>query len=175
MNTVVIYKSKYGATRNYAEWISEELNCDIFDSKDVKIQELLGYDNIIYGGGLYAEVINGVSLITKNLSLLKDKKIVVFSVGITPLDYRDYYDGLVVEKNFKSGLPKNVKMFSFIGKMLDSELSLPHRAAIKTLKKIMKAKENPTEMEKLLIKLCDFNGDGCDKSKIIDLVDYIKE
>ena len=36
------------------------------DKKEVKADDLLKYDTIIYGGGLYAEIINGVSLITKN-------------------------------------------------------------------------------------------------------------
>ncbi len=29
MKTIVVYKSKYGYTKRYAEWIAEELSCDI--------------------------------------------------------------------------------------------------------------------------------------------------
>ena len=39
--------------------------------------DITKYDTIIYGGGLYAEVINGVTLITKNNDKLKDKKILL--------------------------------------------------------------------------------------------------
>ena len=67
MNPIVIYKSKYGSTKAYAEWISEELNCRAIDVKTVKIADLTEYDTIIYGGGLYAEVIAGITFITKNL------------------------------------------------------------------------------------------------------------
>ena len=74
MNAIVIYKTKYGSTKTYAEWIAEELCCEAVDAKSVKIEDLLKYDTIIYGGGLYAEVINGVSLITKNIKSLKAKK-----------------------------------------------------------------------------------------------------
>jgi hypothetical protein len=42
------------------------------------------YDNIFFGGGLYAVGINGVKLITKNLDKLKGKKIVVFATGASP-------------------------------------------------------------------------------------------
>ena len=73
MNAIVVYKTKYGSTKTYAEWIAEELSADIRDAKTVKADDLLKYDTIIYGGGLYAEVINGVSLITKNYEKLKDK------------------------------------------------------------------------------------------------------
>ncbi len=173
MNAVVIYKSKYGSTKKYAEWIAKELDCPIFDAKNISKDDLTKYDTIIYGGGLYAEIISGVSLITKNFEKLKNKKVVVFSTGITPLDCRDYYDKMVVEKNFKTEMLDKIKVFNFMGKMILSELSLPHRTAIKALKKLMSGKENPSEMEKLLVELCDKDGDFTDKSAIKDLIEYV--
>ena len=174
MNAIVIYKSKYGSTKAYAQWIGESLSCQVLDAKAVKASDLEKFDTIIYGGGLYAEVIAGVTLITKNYELLKDKKIAIFTTGLTPPSVRNYYDKLVLEKNFKNGVPENIKIFNFPGKMILDELSLPHKTAIKALKKLMSKKENPTEMEKLLIDLCDADGDFSDKSLITDLVSYIK-
>ena len=174
MNAVVVYKSKYGSTKQYAQWISKELEAPCIENKSLKGTDLLKYDTIIYGGGLYAEVINGITLINKNLDLLKDKKIAVFSTGITPLDCRGYYDTYVIEKNFKGGVPENVKIFNFLGKMLTSELSLVHKTALKSLKKIMSSKQNPTEMEKLLIDLCDVNADLTDRSQIKELIEYVR-
>lgn len=175
MKTLVIYKSKYGSTKKYAEWIAEELGCEAIDAKGVKPSDLEKYDTIVYGGGLYAETINGVSLITKNIDKLRDKRIAVYTTGLTPTDCRDYYDKLVFEKNFKFGIPQNVKVFNFMGKMIVSELSVVHRTAIKMLKKVMSDKENPTEMEKLLVDLCDKDGDFSDRNAISNLVAYIRE
>ncbi len=174
MNDIVIYKSKYGSTKAYAEWIATELGCDAVEVKSISIDDLVEYDTIVYGGGLYAEVIAGVSLITKNIDKLMDKKIVVYTTGITPLDCRDYYDKMVIEKNFKPDMLDKIKVYNFLGKMIIDELSLVHRAAIKTLKKIMAGKENPTEMEKLLADLCDADGDFTDRAAIGDLVNYVK-
>ena len=175
MNAIVIYKSKYGSTKTYAEWIAEELDCKAVDAKQIKIDDLAEYDTIIYGGGLYAEVIAGVTIITKNIEKLKDKKLIIYTTGITPLDCRDYYDKMVIEKNFKGDIASKVKVFNFLGKMLMDELSLVHRTALKTLKKIMSSKENPSEMEKLLVDLCDADGDFTDREAICDLVNYAKE
>lgn len=172
--TIVIYKTKYGSTKSYAEWIAQDLGCTVVDAKDVKIDDLLQYDTIIYGGGLYAEIINGVSLITKNFDKLSDKKVIIYTTGITPLDVRAYYDGEVLEKNFKNGVPENVKIFNFLGKMKMEELTLVHRAALKSLKKIMSAKENPSDMIKLLIELCDADGDFSDKNQIKELCEYAR-
>ena len=150
------------------------MGCDIFEYKEINIDDLLKYDTIIYGGGLYAEVINGVYLLTKNMDKLKGKKIAVYSTGITPLEYREYYDKLVIEKNFTPEMLEQIKVFNFMGKMILEELSLPHRTAIKALKALMKNKENPTEMEKLLITLCDASGDFTDRTAIKELIDYVK-
>lgn len=175
MKTLVIYKSKYGSTKQYAQWIAEELGCEAVDAKSVKPSDLEKYDNIVYGGGLYAETINGVSLITKNIDTLRDKRIAVYTTGLTPTDCRDYYDKLIIERNFKFGVPQNVKVFNFVGKMIVSELSVVHRTAINMLKKMMSAKENPTDMERLLVELCDKDGDFTERAAISDLVAYIRE
>lgn len=175
MSTIVIYKSKYGSTKEYAFWISEALSCKAVDAKTIKIDDIIGYDTIIYGGGLYSEVINGVTLITKNFEKLKDKKLIVYTTGITPIDCRGYYDTYVLEKNFKPHMLDKIKIYNFLGKMISEELSVPHRAALKMLKKIMSGKENPTEMEKLLVDLCDLSGDFTDREAIKDLVEYAKE
>ncbi|MBR5508013.1 MAG: flavodoxin [Clostridia bacterium] len=174
MNSIVIYKTKYGSTKTYAQWIGDELSCRVSDVKDISLEELSNYDEIIYGGGLYAEVINGVHFITKNIDKLKNKKIAIYTTGITPIDCREYYDDLVVKKNFKKCVPENVKIFNFSGKMIIEELSLVHKTALKTLKKIMSSKKEPTEMEKLLVELCDADGDFSNRAEIESLIDYIK-
>ena len=140
----------------------------------MKGKDLTEYDYIVYGGGLYAEIINGVSLITKKSDLLINKKIAIFTTGITPVDKREYYDNEVIEKNLKNGVPKNIKIFNYPGKMKTEELSAVHRGALAALKKVMLAKKNPTELEKLLIELCDFDGDLTDTEAVYQLIDYIK-
>ncbi len=174
MKSIVIYKSKYGSTKTYAEWIADELSCSAKEARSVTKEELSDYDVIVYGGGLYAEIINGASLITKNLDMLRGKKLIVFSTGITPLDCREYYDKMVYEKNFKSDVEKQIRTFNFTGKMILDELTPVHRTAIKALKKLMASKKSPTEMEKLLIALCDKDGDFSDREQIRELIEYAK-
>ncbi len=77
---VVIYKSKYGSTKQYAQWIAEALDADLFDV--AKVRDLGQYQTIVYGGGLYASGIIGSDFLVKNYELLKEKRIVVFTVGL---------------------------------------------------------------------------------------------
>jgi len=81
MHTIVIYRSKSGNTRKYAEWIAEELGADLLEASRCGIERISQYDTVVYGGGLYATGINGVKLITNNLRRLKGKKIAVFATA----------------------------------------------------------------------------------------------
>lgn len=83
--TVVVYRSSTGFTKNYATWLSEELKCDLMEGKKAKATDLLKYDTIIYGGGLYASGLSGVKLITGNFDQLKGKRIIIFAVGASPV------------------------------------------------------------------------------------------
>ena len=78
----VIYKSEYGSTKKYAEWIAEELDGDLIENVKIRADDLENYDIIVYGGGLYAGGINGISLINKEFDKLKDKSLIVFTVGL---------------------------------------------------------------------------------------------
>lgn len=83
--TVVLYYSKYGATKQYAEWIAEELGADLVDARarKPKLRDIKDYDTIIFGGGIYSGGIKGVELITKNWSKgLSQKRVIVFAVGM---------------------------------------------------------------------------------------------
>ena len=81
---------------------------------------------------------------------------------------------MVYDKIFPKNVRDKIKVFNFLGKMIIDELSFVHKSAIKTLKKIMSSKENPTEMEKLLVSLCDTDADLTDKNAIKPLIEYIK-
>ena len=80
----VVYRSKSGYTEKYAKWIADAVNGDLLKSESVKANDLLVYDVIVYGGGLYAVGINGKKLFTDNEELFKGKKLILFGVSASP-------------------------------------------------------------------------------------------
>jgi len=84
--TVVIYKTKYGATKRYADWIGEELDCPVISADEFNKKDFELYDNIVYGGGVHAGGLKGFDLIKKNIRRLEGKKIVAFAVGLNLMD-----------------------------------------------------------------------------------------
>ena len=71
--TAVIYGSKYGSTKQYAEWIAEELKADVFDVKGSSIDVIEKYDNIFKEA--ISNDLNTSSMITVLYDLLKDEEV----------------------------------------------------------------------------------------------------
>ena len=59
MKALIIYKSKTGFTKWYAEFIAKEVDGNLMDFKEVTAEIMSEYDVVVYGGGLYAGMING--------------------------------------------------------------------------------------------------------------------
>lgn len=121
MKTIVVYKSKTGFAKKYAEWIAEDLSADIFEASNVTINVLSSYDTVIYGGSLYAAGINGVKVITENIDKLKGKKIVVFATGASPS--REEVVNKVMNNNFTSEQQKYIRFFYMRGGFNFSKLT----------------------------------------------------
>lgn len=113
MKTVVIYKSKTGYTKKYAEWIAEGLVADIFEVSKVTENILRNYDTVIYGGSLHAVGINGIRFIIQNIDKLKDKKVVVFATGASPSRKDAIIE--VKNKNFTSEQQKLIQFYYLRG------------------------------------------------------------
>ena len=69
MDGVILYQSKYGAAKNYADWLAEETGYPCMETKKADIKEIEKYDTIILGGGIYASGIAGLSLDRKSTRL----------------------------------------------------------------------------------------------------------
>jgi menaquinone-dependent protoporphyrinogen IX oxidase len=132
-NVVVIYRSGTGFTKNYATWLAQELKCDLRTGKETKAADLLQYDTIIYGGGLYATGINGVKLITKNYEKLKNKKLIIFAVGASPI--REATTEELRKANIPAAMLDNVKFFYLRGGFDYNRLS-PLFKLLMTLKRL---------------------------------------
>jgi menaquinone-dependent protoporphyrinogen IX oxidase len=81
--TVVVYRSKYGTTKQYATWIAQDTGADLMDLKTIHLDDLFGYDAIVFCGGLYAGGILGFTVLKKHDDLLKEKRLIVVAVGAT--------------------------------------------------------------------------------------------
>lgn len=169
----IIYKSKYGSTKRYAGWIAIRLDADLYEVSDIRPKDLDDYDIIIYGGGLYIGNINGVKFITKNYDRIKNKKIIIFSVGMES-DNNDL-NNRIIDKNFDKELIKNIKLFNFRGAFDYRQLNLIDKLLMKGLRNSISQKSirDLTEDDKRILEGFEQLIDLCDKKSIDILVESV--
>ena len=91
MNKILIlYKSKYGATKKYAYMLKKEIACDVFDIKDYQKGMFDKYELVIFASAIYASGISGLKVLKKNYAELKNKKVIIFCVGASPYDKKAF-------------------------------------------------------------------------------------
>lgn len=177
MKQVVVYKSHYGTTKQYAKWLAEALHADLFEHSKIKAKDLLDYDVIIYGGGLYAGGVSGISLIAKNFEKLKNKKLIVFTVGLADPENPDNLKS--IQKSTSGALPseakEQIKFYHLRGGMDYSQLGFIHRTMMAMLKKVLsKKKENElTEEDKGLLATYGKTVDFTNQAALTPLINYV--
>lgn len=141
--TVVIYKSKYGSIEKYAKWIAEDLSCDIYERSKVKPADLEPYRTIVYGGGLYADGVNGIDLFTKNFDQFRNKNLILFTCGLADPSDQENTDHIKsnLNKIFSSEMQKQIKVFHLRGAINYAKLGPVHKAMMAMLHKMLSKKE----------------------------------
>lgn len=173
-NVAVIFKTKYGHTKKYAEWISEKLECDLFEHSEVSVEKMLEYDTVVYGGGLYASGILGIELIAKNFVSMKDKNLVVFTVGLADPNIKSQFEP-IIKKNFTDEMQKMIHVFHLRGGINYKELGIVHKAMMAALKSSVKNKKGGlTDEDRLMLETYGEQIDFTDKETIEPLVSFVK-
>lgn len=181
---IVIYKTKYGSTRQYAQWISEELGCKAVPLEEVKPAQLDSYDVIIYGGGIQGGGIRGFDQFKKWIKpFLKNgntggnsgKKIIIFSVGINNQEQECRMQ--LRDINFDKSYLKPLTCYCFTGAYDPSKIKGIDKIIMGVVRKMAggKPQSEMTEAEKALLLHID---EGCNlvsKDQIEPLIEDVKE
>lgn len=171
---VVLYKSKYGATKKYASMLQDELSCDIYSITDYKKISFESYDCIIFAGAIYAGGIAGLNILRKIYKNIKHKKIIILCVGASPFDERAIEE--VKTRNLKEDL-KGIPFFYARGAWNESIMTFKDRIMCKMLQKMI-AKQDIDSSELWMKELLCSQGKVCywtDKENLLPILKYIKE
>ncbi|MEG2084735.1 MAG: flavodoxin domain-containing protein [Clostridia bacterium] len=166
MNKIaIIYSSRMNYTKKYAQWIAEELNCDIFHCKPT-LKELLPYDYIIYGGGYYNGTINGLDYFINLVNCLP-KKFVLFFTGVSNLTQEEI---VATSKNFLGdNYGKIEKIFYFRGGLNYKKLNPLSKAVFVRFKK---SPQNFNSEQKYILNHLDTEFNFSNKTFISPLLQY---
>jgi menaquinone-dependent protoporphyrinogen IX oxidase len=122
MKGIIVYKSKYGATRQYAEWAGEELGLKVVTPEGMGPEELNGCDFVVIGGSVYI----GKLLIRKWIRRYKDtlqhKKLFLFVVCGTSASEKEKQEW-IIKKNIPGPLLDRFAIFFLPGRVVRKQLS----------------------------------------------------
>lgn len=172
MKTIVIYKSKTGFTKKYAEWIAAALGCEAKTMDQFNKYMLNDVDQVIYGGGIMAGNINGLKKMKKYCAE-KKKKLIVFATGATPAEAVE-----IVERIRDTNLTKeeqNEIPFYYYGAGINYEkMSGFPKFMLHMMSKQLSKKKNPTEEEKGMAEILAHSCDFTNQKSIEALVERFK-
>jgi len=78
---IVLYSSRTGYTKRYAEYIAEQLGYAIKPINKANMFSVSCYPTIIYGGGLHHNNIDGIKGIQEGMKYFGDQNLIIFSVA----------------------------------------------------------------------------------------------
>lgn len=155
---LIVYQSKYGATKKYAMWLAETAGFDVIETAKAENRMLEQYDSLVLCGGIYASGIAGISFLRKNKKALEGKKVAVFCVGASPYDEKAIKE--VKQHNLKEDL-KEIPLFYGRGTWNESAMSFKDRTLCRILQKAV-AKKDPSTYEPWMTALMCAVGQECD-------------
>lgn len=159
MKTIVIYESQTGFTRQYAEWIAEELTCTSKSLKEVKAAELSAYDRIIFGGWIMGGRIAGYRKVLKLGSLTA-----VFAVGASLIDE-------ATTKNIQTANQLGSMPFYYMqGGIHFDSLSFFKRNLLKAIQKSLVKKDHRTSQEEFMAEYLGTNFNFSSKEQITGII-----
>lgn len=84
MKTMLVYQSRSGFTKRYAEWIAQETGCRMIPLKAADRAVLSGCDVLVFGSRLHAGRLDGLGRFRKLYEESGAKALALFATGAAP-------------------------------------------------------------------------------------------
>lgn len=162
---LIAYQSKYGSTKQYAEWIHQEINGDLVNIENGDKPDLARYDIIIIGGSVRVGNIVIAPFIKDHWSVLEGKKVILFTTSGTPPQHPKIQS--IYEKSLPEEIRKEIKYFPLHGRISRENLTFFDKFLI-TLGKIM-------EQDETLKKDMGKDFDGVHRENLSPLLEYLED
>ncbi len=154
-NILIIYYSKTGFTRKYAEWIREGLpkniDCDLVPYEERKSIQFKKYDTILFGGGFHAGQINGLKWFKAQMGKQarnaekKDRRVGVFATGAMPADAPDVEKAM--RQNFTEKEWADIKTFYLQGGLCYEKMGAGDKLMMAVFRTILKKTNADSQMQ----------------------------
>lgn len=169
---LVVYRSKYGATKRYAELLGQRLGCPVLENRGLGNGAFAGVGTVILCGGVYASQVLGSKLLHQAEKALKGKRLAVLAVGASPYDAKAL---AALKARTLKGAFADVPLFYARGAWREGEMGLVDRTLCKLLQKEV-AKKDPATLEPweaALINAMGADHDWVDAKELAPLLHFL--
>lgn len=163
MNGLIVYTSRYGATRDYALWLAEETGYPVMGFPDIEKDALEAADLLIVGSSIRVGRLQAARWLEKNWPRLAEKEVILFSVSLTPPE--DEEIAKIVERSISQEIIEAVHYFPLPGRLAPEKLSFLDRQMTRFA---ARAEENPARKSALTQGV-----DNVDRGRLAPLLDAI--
>lgn len=146
MKILVTYKSKTDFTKRYAEIIAKEVDGYLADFKEVTAEMMSEYEVVVYGGGLYAGMVNGLKKAKEMFEKSSAKKFMVFATGGTPNVATEEID-VVWKNNLTVEELVSISHFYMQSGICYEKMSFANRVLMKMMSNVLSKKKNKDSVE----------------------------
>jgi len=146
MKGLIIYKGKYGATRQYGLWLGDALGWPVIPAGSETTQQLLNADCIILGSSIYIGKLQLRKWLKQQENLIISKRLLLFLVSGTPLSDKEKLQGYL-DANISKPLRNRCQCFFLPGKLEFSKLSWKDKLLLTIGSKLAGAKSDDISME----------------------------
>lgn len=130
MKGIIIYKGKYGATRQYAIWLGNILNIPAILAGGEMEEQLKAADYIIMGTSVYIGKLQLRKWIEKHRKLLVSKELFLFLVAGTPVSEKEKLQEYITA-NIAAEIRTRCNCFFLPGKLEFNKLSLSDKILLR--------------------------------------------
>lgn len=170
MNIIVIYKSKTGLTKMYAQWIREAINCPMVSLEQLHNKDISSYDIVIYGAGVMAGKMYQLDKMKK--IVLPNQKLYLFATGAIALE-EDNIISKLKEDSLKI-LDRQVPFYYYQAGLCYEKMGFFPKKMLKIMYQSLKKKENRNTEEEAMIKAMATSHIDAKKEDIQQLINNIK-
>lgn len=111
MKTIaIVYSSKYGHTKQYADWLKEDVDADAIDIGKFNITQMLAYKLVIFACGVYGDKLSIMDFVKKNVTAIPVQKTMIMAVGWYTNDSKEAKEKLI-EENYPPEFKGKVPMY----------------------------------------------------------------
>ncbi len=145
MKGIIIFKGKYGATEQYANWCSSELDMLVRKAEEINREQLNDFGFLIIGTSVYIGKLQIQNWIKENHDFITGKKIFLFQVAGTPaadVAKRESYN----VQNIPGDILVNAESFYLPGRLVMGSLSWFDRFKLRMGARMTKDKNNKEKM-----------------------------